>query len=419
MLKKKIVFPLLICLLALGGIFFYKNLQNRPYLTVIGYVQMADGLGRQTVELIDTLKDEVTISFIPTHKKRMKGMNDVPRKVKQIISKKNHQMGKVVVFEDCLWYPGHMPYKKLQAPTQDDQIRIAYSMFESSKIPPEWTIILNTYFDAVVVPDPFLIPVYQASGVKLPIFVIPLGLDLSPFLKRPLKEQANTPFTFANLSSCVDRKNQLKLIRAFAKAFGNSQDVRLILNCRAAFNKLDEAITQEIEHLGLTNVEFNIESLSNADYQALFGKIDAYINISKGEGFSIQPREAMALGIPTIVTNNTGQSTICQSGLTLSVPSRIETPAYYDWGDIYGVSYDCELSDVASAMVEMRQNYSKYLSKKEAAREWVSQYQYDTIKPLYRALIKPKKVTLGNENSVTPDGIITTSETLYQKYLRL
>jgi hypothetical protein len=34
-------------------------------------------------------------------------------------------------------------------------------MFESSEIPPEWADSLNTYFDAVAVPDKFFVNVYK------------------------------------------------------------------------------------------------------------------------------------------------------------------------------------------------------------------------------------------------------------------
>ena len=410
---KKILLALFtLALLMIGG-FFYKNVISRPHLTVMGYVKMADGLGRQTVELIDAFKDEMSVGFVPTHRNRLQ---DVPKRLHTILKRRKRPLGKVILFEDCLWFPGHFPTKKLRGPVQEDQIRIAYSMVESSRIPPEWTEILNTHFDAVAVPDPFLVKVYQESGVMLPIFVVPLAIDISPFLKQSLKQKANTPFTFANLSSCVNRKNHLTLIRAFAKAFGNSDKVRLVINSRATFNKLDETLRKEIETLGLTNVHFTIDSLTKQDYLDLFQTIDCYVNLAKGEGFSIQPREAMALGIPAIVSDNTGQSTVCSSGLVVSVPSKDTEPAFYDWGAYYGNFFTCTIDDAAAAMKKVYDNYPSYLNRAEKARAWVSQYQYHALKPLYRTLIKPKKVILGDENKITEDTLTTNSSALYKKY---
>ncbi len=50
----------------------------------MGYVRMADGLGRQTVEIIDTFKDEFSVNFVPTHKNRL---SDVPKRLYKIINK--------------------------------------------------------------------------------------------------------------------------------------------------------------------------------------------------------------------------------------------------------------------------------------------------------------------------------------------
>lgn len=413
---KKYIFGLLcILLLAAGGVYYHHTL-SRPHLTVVGRAKMADGLGRQTVELIDAFKEEMRIGFIPTHRNRYQ---DIPKGVLRIIKNTKRPLGKVVLMEDCLGYPGHHPQKKLEKRLTGDHICIAYSMFESSRIPPEWTEILNTRYDAVVVPDPFLIKVYQESGVTLPIFVIPLAINISPFLNLPLKEKANTPFTFANLSSCEKRKNHITLIRAFAQAFGNDPRVRLVINSRATHPGFDRILKDEVEKLGLTNVSITIHSLSQQEYLNLFQTIDCYINLAKGEGFSIQPREAMALGIPTIVSDNTAQSTLVASHLAVPVPTSTTEPALYHWGTAYGEFYNCTPEDAAQAMRAVYDNYPTYLAYKEQARAFAAQYQYEQLKPLYRTLIKPKRVVLGDSNHIDGDTLTTNSPTLYKKYQRI
>ena len=293
-------------------------------------------------------------------------------------------------------------------------------MFESSRIPNRWVNILNDYFDAVVVPDPFLIEVYQQSGVTLPIFVVPLGLDLSTFFKQPLKKEKQTPFVFGNLSTCLDRKNHLTLVRAFAKAFGDDPNYQLIINSRYVQKETDLLLKKEIRNLELDNVFFSHLELDKAGYLKLFKDIDCYVSLSKGEGFSIQPREAMALGIPTIVTDNTGQSTICKSGLALIVSSPHLKPAFYDWiKEQCGFSYDCTVEEATEKLKEVTNNYEEHLKKGAAAREWVHQYTYDHIKPLYKTLVSPSEVILGSENKITSTQLITNSKPLYEKYKRL
>lgn len=411
---KKIALALLVVVLA-GSLFLYNK--RRPHLTVIGFVNMADGLGRQAPELIDALQKEISIGFIPTHPNKLA---DVPTGALPIVSKKNERIGKVVILTDCLWWPGHCPFKRLKTPANEKQIRIAYSMFESTQIPPMWVAILNTYFDAVAVPDRYYVDVYRNSGVKLPIFELPMGVDFQPFLSAPLKAQPNTPFVFANLSTCTDRKNQIILVRAFAKAFGNDPGYRLLLNCRNSENDYDKLVRQEIETLGLKNVSFMERSLPKQAYVELVRSIDCYVNVAKGEGFSIQPREAMALGIPVICSDNTAQQTICRTGLIRPVAADLTEPALYPWNNrYYGNNFNCSVDDTADALKDVSKNYDKYLQNATEARTWASQYDYPQIIALYRTLVKPKKVILGAENQITPDYLMTDSEELYQKYLNL
>jgi len=147
---------------------------------------------------------------------------------------------------------------------------------------------------------------------------------------------------------------------------------------------------------------------------------DCFVYPSKGEGFSVQPREAMALGIPTIITNNTAQKTICNSGLVECVDSNIEKAAYYQlWEAIIGNNFDCTVDDLANAMLKVYENYDHYLKQSEAARAWATGYKYENLKEKYLNMVKPKKILLGDKNEITDDYLMTNSKELYEKYKAL
>ncbi len=391
----------------------YFRYGHRPDLTVCGSIDFADGIGRQSLELMDIFKDELSISFIPT---RSSKFADVPDNLKKIASAKRNRFGKVIIFEDLIWWPKEEKYRKIVSPAAESSVKIAYSMFESTQIPPEWVIILNQYFDAVIVPDKFLVTVYQESGVNIPVFVIPLGLNLQPMLNQPLKQKRHHPLVFGNLAACSDRKNQLLLVRAFAKAFGNNPDVCLRINCRGGERDVSNAITKEITTLGLKNVQFTQFSLNREEYLRLFQEIDCLVNISKSEGFSIQTREAMALGIPVIATRNTAQETVCESRLIRSIDCPFKEPFISPWGDSYGFAFNCTVDAVVDALYDVYFNYDHYLQNGPLARKWASQYQYENLRPLYKSFVRPRQISLGQENVVTEKGLITTSEKLIQKY---
>lgn len=396
----------------------FKSSRNptQPYLTVMGPVLKADGLGRHPVELIDAFKDDMLIGFKSAGPFCLDGISSDTKK----ILKKKAPLGKVLVYQNYLIVDGRPLDGKITGLKNTKTIRIAQSMFESSLIPLEWVNILNHYFDALFVPDKFLVDAYKNSGVTIPVFHIPLAVDLNKYYNEPLKTTKNSPMVFANLSTAIPRKNQLKLVRAFHQAFGNSQDVKLRLNSRGTEAGYNQAIRDEIRLLGATNIEFTEMSLEEELYFKIFKEIDCYVSLSLGEGFSIQPREAMALGIPIIVTDNTGQSTICNSHLGRVVNSPNAIPAYYpSYKSYHGVFYDCNLEDATQALRDVYENYDHYLSQGAAAREWSKLYSFDQLKPLYLGLIKPKKIVLGSINKVTADCLFTNSVELCEKFNQL
>jgi glycosyltransferase involved in cell wall biosynthesis len=175
-----------------------------------------------------------------------------------------------------------------------------------------------------------------------------------------------------------------------------------------------------VTKVGVSNIEFvHIENSNSQDYATNFSNIDCYVSLSKGEGFAIQPREAMALGIPVIVTNNTAQSTLCKSGLVRSVDANIPEPADFFDGESAGDFFNCRLDDAKEALLDVYNNYDKYLKSAEAARKWAEQYSSTSLRALYLSLIKPKTVVFGENNVVTPDYLETNSKELYEKYQRL
>lgn len=357
----------------------------QPDLTVVGYISEGDGLGRQTVELLDQFGSEMKVNFVPTRKE--KG-SKIPERFQRYLAKKKPNWGKVIVLEDMLWRPGKDYYKKILSSNRKKSTRIAYSVWESTKIPQKWVEVLNEHFDVCVVPSSFLVQVYKDCGVKIPIFELPLGLNLDRFLAQPIKKKANTPFVFANFSACSERKNQALLVRAFAKAFGNDPSVMLRINSRYGESYVKEAIEKEIHDHNLENVILTQNALSQEEYLEAFKSIDCYVSPSKGEGFSIQPREAMALGIPVIATNNTGQEDLAKSGLILSIPCRHLSKAYFPWGESYGEYYECEEEALVIALKDAYENYSRHLSQAESCRNWSKQFQIQHLSKAYQNMFQ-------------------------------
>ena len=400
------------------------NNTKRYDVTFIGKLAQAGGLSRQAADAASLLDKDLKVNGIGIIYKSKRGFSSETTN----IFNRGDQFGRVVVFEDVLSgtldesinsFAEAERSQTFKQFAREEQIYIAYTMFEATAIPRIWVDRINSQFDMVVVPDQFLIDVYKNSGVTKPIFVVPLGINLQQQLDTPLKTKPHKKFTYANLGAGANNKNQLKLVQAFVKVQKQRPDTYLIINSRHAYPEVRDDILKFVQRNLVKNFEYTVISFNQDSYLKLFQEVDCLVYPSKGEGFSIQPREAMALGIPTIVTNNTAQKTICKSGLVECVDSNIERSAYYDTlagGVVIGNNYDCTVDDLATAMLKVYDNYDHYLAMSENARKWASQYAYESLKYRYINMVKPRQIILGDRNEITDEYLMTDSQELYEKY---
>jgi glycosyltransferase involved in cell wall biosynthesis len=413
MFRRKMLSSLFFSFIFIDGLIC--STQKNFDLTVVGVATYADGIGQTSLAFIENLRDELSINYIHPYPPRLVDVSD---ETKAILLDPDKTPGNVSILTDTLWY------NNIDASTNmpESKIKLAYSVLECTKIPSQWVKILNNKFDAVVVPDQFLVEVYQNSGVLIPIFELPLGMDLDRFLAKPNRIAEHTPFVFGSTVGFHARKNYGLLIQAFAAEFGNSSEIILKINGHYQYGKEKKYLQKLIASLNLKNVYLTNNVFDNANYINFVDAFDCYINLSKGEGYSLCPREALALGIPCILTNNSAQMTICNSGFVRAVPSDIfERADYYGaFGDEdVGYYRNCTIEDVQSAFRDIYNNYTYYLNLATQAREWVKQYRWKDLKKRYINLIKPKQVILGDQNVITNEYIMTNSLALYQKYLDL
>lgn len=262
-----------------------------------------------------------------------------------------------------------------------------YTMLETDKITFMWASILNR-LDGCIVPTPFNVKTFMESGVKVPITIIPFGVNFDFYTldKKPLlsKEEITTKFNFLSIGQWTfgDRKNISQMILSFLKTFRTNKDVGLILKVygkgAGTIDKIQciEKINAIRKHAGLgldegPKVYLVHGALTEEDMSKLYHNCDVFILPSSGEAFGMPIIEAIASGLPVITTGGTAPDTFLNPEKTVLlnykwVPLRREL----QWQYVYepGVMNMVEPSwDEFERM--MVRAYEKYSLAKEKAIE--------------------------------------------------
>lgn len=242
---------------------------------------------------------------------------------------------------------------------------VGFSMHESTNLPKDWGKHVNAKCEYLIVPSPWLIPVFEADGVNVPIAVVPGGID--PAECTVMGTNQHRPYTFICLADRGFRKGFDKTQTAFYKAFDfKNKDVRLIIKCRpGSLPRLHNSYSRDSR---LTVWQTDAENVAD-----VFAQADACINPTRCEGLGMWPREAAACGLPTVTTRWSGTAddidkwaipienyTMVQSGMEgcgglWAEPDEDEVIEHMRW--LY-LNQDLAKANALKAAQWMRDNYT-------------------------------------------------------------
>ena len=144
-----------------------------------------------------------------------------------------------------------------------------------------------------------------------------------------VKEKYNLPYKFILYFGTIEpRKNVIGLIRAFnaLQDFANSsgnleiQKHSLIIAGQSGWSSAE--IYQEIKYSKYRNKIRIIKSVPSHDKRYIFNLATLFVYPSFFEGFGFPPLEAMACGVPTIVSNNSSLPEIVERAAIMIEPDK-------------------------------------------------------------------------------------------------
>ncbi len=218
-----------------------------------------------------------------------------------------HETGPVIVISQH--YPVHVPRNR-------GDVLLALVFWEESLVPAETVATLNTSFDAVLAPSRFVAKALTDSGVCVPVHMVGYAPELDDFLALPgpLPDLA-APFTFLHVSSAFPRKGMDVLLAAFTRAFRAADPVRLVVK---TFPNPHNDTAAQIDALRQNDtdapvIELIDGDLSQDDLLELYRDADTVVLPTRGEGFNLPAAEAVAAGVPLIVTGAGGHMDFCDA----------------------------------------------------------------------------------------------------------
>jgi glycosyltransferase involved in cell wall biosynthesis len=272
-------------------------------------------------------------------------------------------------------------------------LRLAHVHFDSDQLPLSWVDILNERFDGVVVSTRQMVDTMHLSGVRCPVSMVPVALDMDGLLAEPGPLPIGRAVRFVSVGAFHPRKGGDVLVEAFAKAFGTRPDVTLTLHSNLAFDDTVRRLRDRVADLGVTNITISHGELTREQTERLIRRSHVLVSCSGGEGYSIPPRLALAFGKALVISALGGHLELLGPPGVFSVPPRLQVPARYPEIDngVYGLRGQLEIDDVAAQLQAACEyaNRPEYLADASTRRERAAQFTFSRLEVPYCELVDP------------------------------
>jgi glycosyltransferase involved in cell wall biosynthesis len=215
--------------------------------------------------------------------------------------------------------PEHLP---LMRQTTTGPI-IVHTVWETDRLPSRWAPLLNSS-EGVIVPTEWNRELFAASGVSVPIEVIPhVACEPLPGDRGEALAIPDDVFVFYMISRWDERKIPALAIQAFLEAFTADDPVALVVKTgqlaevrppdqwgrsSPRFLTTDWQIARLLRrHPRPPRIQLIVDDWDDSRIAGLHARGDCYLALTHGEGWGIGGADACVYGNPVIATGWSGQ----------------------------------------------------------------------------------------------------------------
>jgi glycosyltransferase involved in cell wall biosynthesis len=210
--------------------------------------------------------------------------------------------------------------------------------WEFGAIPAVWKKNIDETVDELWVPSEYVRQMYLDGGVAPEIVhVIANGVDLATFHPAApqapdehLTTAAPRPMRFLYVGGITRRKGIDLLIDAWDEAFADRDDAVLVVkaaNAGGVYGGSNTELQKRAAEPRLPRIELVEDDIDSTELAELYRSCDVFVLPYRGEGFAMPVLEAMACGLPVIVTAGGPTDEFCppQAGWRIR-SSRLDIP---------------------------------------------------------------------------------------------
>ena len=214
---------------------------------------------------------------------------------------------------------------------------VGYTVWELERLPAHWPALLNR-LDAVIVPCRWNVAVFRRGGVTVPIHVVPHlsqfrgGAVADPTGRTSLMRRLGGPqalagrFVFYGIGVWSERKGMERLLRAYLDTFTSADPVALVLKTssrdltrwsrhwRSGWRRQHPRASRSAAALAAEYPApapwqvIDDDDLTDGELRALHALGDAFVSMTRTEGWGLGAFDAAWSGNPVVMTGHGGQT---------------------------------------------------------------------------------------------------------------